>query len=364
MGADEEVSENAPWSTCLLPAAASRIILKSSSRDSPDGFICGPVHCNACVDEEFVNKRLAPPRKRKQFGEDSAVDDHLTLSESCIESSLGGRIERVILVPKRDEHVCINRRCHFCGASCPRSSWIFRSTALRPDAMPGFPMPLYFANGLFVLTGLTRTVSPSPSKMRLSPALTPSACRTSLGTVICPLLVIFACLCIFSYLLFPYHSTCFLTIGLLPQLTHSVLQVSTVDRIVRNQAQSLYVFGFRLRVVTLIKENVPQAVVGNIVVRVQPKRLPALRFSQGILVLSIIGHSQIAVNNGYTRVKAKRCYVLSFGFRIHLAMEKDIPQIHKRSGVGRVESDRLPELGLCLIVLLLRSKYHPQIVVR
>jgi Protein of unknown function (DUF3309) len=55
------------------------------------------------------------------------------------------------------------------------------------------PIPLYLANALFSRTGRTRIASPSSSKISLSPGPTPKARRISRGTVICPLLVIFAC---------------------------------------------------------------------------------------------------------------------------------------------------------------------------
>jgi len=65
-----------------------------------------------------------------------------------------------------------------------------------PDGILGLPIPLYFEKALLLLTGRTRIPFPSLSKSSLSPLLTPSARRTSRGTVICPLLVIVACFCI------------------------------------------------------------------------------------------------------------------------------------------------------------------------
>ena len=66
----------------------------------------------------------------------------------------------------------------------------------RPDGISGLPMPRYFENALLLLTGRTRTPFSSLSNSSLSPLRTPSARRTSRGTVICPLLVILACFCI------------------------------------------------------------------------------------------------------------------------------------------------------------------------
>jgi hypothetical protein len=67
-------------------------------------------------------------------------------------------------------------------------------------------MPRCFENALSLLTGRTRIPLPSLSNSSLSPLRTPSARRTSRGTVICPLLVIVACFCI-GPLPIPYFTT-------------------------------------------------------------------------------------------------------------------------------------------------------------
>src|SRR5580658_8411880 len=67
-----------------------------------------------------------------------------------------------------------------------------------PDGISELPMPRYFENALWLLTGRTRIPLPSLSNSSLSPLRTPSTRRISLGTVICPLLVIVACFCIIS----------------------------------------------------------------------------------------------------------------------------------------------------------------------
>jgi hypothetical protein len=79
-----------------------------------------------------------------------------------------------------------------------------------PDGISGLPMPRYFENALWLLTGRTRIPSPSLSNSSLSPLRTPSTRRISRGTVICPLLVIVACFCIVSP-----HSPYFTTNALL-----------------------------------------------------------------------------------------------------------------------------------------------------
>jgi len=56
-------------------------------------------------------------------------------------------------------------------------------------------MPRYFSNTLWLRTGRICTPLQSLSKSSRSPARTPRIRRTSMGTVIWPLLVIFACFC-------------------------------------------------------------------------------------------------------------------------------------------------------------------------
>jgi len=94
-------------------------------------------------------------------------------------------------------HRCASRRRrhrrHSRRRHRPRNSRILRTIAFRPEGHPGIPIPRYFANGLFSRTGRTRIAAPSSSKINLSPGPTPKARRISRGTVICPLLVIFAC---------------------------------------------------------------------------------------------------------------------------------------------------------------------------
>jgi hypothetical protein len=79
-----------------------------------------------------------------------------------------------------------------------------------PDGISELPMPRYFENALWLLTGRTRIPLPSLSNSSLSPLRTPSTRRISRGTVICPLLVIVACFCIVSP-----HSPYFTTNALL-----------------------------------------------------------------------------------------------------------------------------------------------------
>src|SRR5208337_203781 len=69
-----------------------------------------------------------------------------------------------------------------------------RLMAFLPDGIPGLPMPAYLANTLSLSLRTGRICTPllSLSKSNRSPSRTPRSRRTSMGTVICPLLVILA----------------------------------------------------------------------------------------------------------------------------------------------------------------------------
>src|ERR1035438_5135556 len=81
--------------------------------------------------------------------------------------------------------------------------------AFFPDGIPGLPMPRYFSNTPWLRTGRICTPLLSVSKSNRSPSRTPSRRRTSMGTVIWPLLVILACFCMAIPI--PYFSIISLT---------------------------------------------------------------------------------------------------------------------------------------------------------
>ena len=89
-------------------------------------------------------------------------------------------------------------------------------------------MPRYLENALWLLTGRTRIPLPSLSNSNLSPLRTPSARRTSRGTVICPLLVIVACFCIDPPYSLLYDT--FLTVAL-PFAGGKIFTVHTPERL-------------------------------------------------------------------------------------------------------------------------------------
>ena len=64
--------------------------------------------------------------------------------------------------------------------------------AFLPEGIPGLPMLAYLAKTLSLRTGRMCTPLLSLSKSSRSPARTPRMRRTSMGTVIWPLLVILA----------------------------------------------------------------------------------------------------------------------------------------------------------------------------
>src|SRR5713226_7387359 len=68
-----------------------------------------------------------------------------------------------------------------------------RTIAFLPEYLLPWPAPRYLAKGLLVRTGRTLTPRALFSNSRRSPGPTPRTRRISLGTVICPLLVIRAC---------------------------------------------------------------------------------------------------------------------------------------------------------------------------
>lgn len=126
-----------------------------------------------------------------------------------------------VLVPQCDHHIGVHGSGH-----CPRIPRNHRETLFRPEGISGLPMPRYFENALLLLTGRTRMPLPSLSNSSLSPLRTPSARRTSRGTVICPLLVSVASFRITMPSSFP----CFSINALLPPKMKVLRAFTTNDR--------------------------------------------------------------------------------------------------------------------------------------
>src|SRR4029077_6978326 len=187
MGTDQEVRENAPRTHVALFPAACCVTLESSSSSPPHRFIQGPVNVDAGFSEERIQKQFAAARGSHQLSEDRGSNHQSSAPQCSIQRRLRSGAKTWGPIPKSHNDISVDGCRHR-----PRSSRNQRTIPFLPESIPGFPIPLNFANGLLVLTGRTRTPFSSPSNTKLSPGRTPSTRRISRGTVICPLLVILA----------------------------------------------------------------------------------------------------------------------------------------------------------------------------
>jgi hypothetical protein len=202
---DQEIGENAAGGGTLVALALRSVGLKRATGRSPHGFVQFPFNCDARLPEKRIKESFAAARKREKLGINWGGDDQRTPIPRGGERGLRQRIQGIACIPISDEHIAVNR-----GSHRPRSWRIARTMALRPEGIPGLPIPRYFSKGLLARKGLTRNSDPSCSKTNLSPGRTPSARRTSWGTVIWPLLVIRAFFFRATFAI-PYFSTCLLT---------------------------------------------------------------------------------------------------------------------------------------------------------
>lgn len=102
-------------------------------------------------------------------------------------------------------------------------------------------MARYLENALFLCTGRSRMLLPSLSKASRSPGRTPNRRRTSRGTVICPLLVIFAYSCIsllYHILLTIGTLVSFVTITSVPAMTLSEIAAALGARLENGSPQT------------------------------------------------------------------------------------------------------------------------------
>src|SRR5579863_3018456 len=192
----------------MFPSTGS-VTLEGPSCGPPHRLIEFPVDVNGGFPEEGIQKGFGTARYSHQLSKDRSRGDEGSALQSGVQGRLCGGTELRVTVPESNNDIGVEG-----GGHRPRKSRTQRITSLRPDASPGLPIPLNFANGLFVLTGRTRIPFSSPSNIRRSPGRTPSTRRTSRGTVICPLLVIFACFTKVPHLLIPYIITRLLTLSL------------------------------------------------------------------------------------------------------------------------------------------------------
>lgn len=195
-----------------LPAPCG-VSLERTTCGTPNGLINIPFDLNSGVPKEGVQERLASSWESQEFTKNGGGNEQFTLSQRSVERGLREGAESLVRVPQGNDDVRVDGSIH--GSRSLRTD---RITASRPEAIPGFPMPRYFPNGLLTLTGRTLILFPSPSNSSLSPGRTLKARRISSGTVICPLLVMRACFCISTS--HPYFITTLLTCYLDSRLSH------------------------------------------------------------------------------------------------------------------------------------------------
>jgi len=188
---NQEIGQDATRSRPSPLTSPSHIALKGAPRNSPNTFTESTVHSHIGILEERIKKRLGSARERHQLRKHRTGNDQGSAIERSVQRSLGGCIEFMATIPKRNDDI----RVHYCRHR-PRNSRILCTIAFLPDGIPGFPMPRYLANGLLPRAGRTLVPDSSLSNSNPSPGRTPRMRRISRGTVICPLLVIRARFCI------------------------------------------------------------------------------------------------------------------------------------------------------------------------
>lgn len=188
MGANQEIRKDTAWAGIALLSSAPRIGLERPASNPPNRLVQVKFNAYSCIFKKCIEKSLGSCRSGQEFGEYRGTHHQSSLIQSIVKSRLGGIAHCRIAVPKSDNNVGIQCSCHV-----PRISLTQRRMAFLPEPIPRFPMPRYLANGLPVLTGRTRTPFLSLSNNSVSPGWTPSTFRIACGTVIWPLVVIFAC---------------------------------------------------------------------------------------------------------------------------------------------------------------------------
>lgn len=198
MGTDQEVRENALRASVALRPSPRRV----TSEGSP---------AVRHTDSSNAQSMLIPVSLKNESRKDSlrrgaainsaktvAVVTRVPCPSAASKADCAAELRPGSRIPESNNHIRVDSCRHR-----PRSSRTHRMTSFLPEPIPGFPIPLNFANGLVVLTGRTIPFL-SLSNSSLSPGPTLSKRRTSRGTVIWPLLVILACLSNASPLEIPY----------------------------------------------------------------------------------------------------------------------------------------------------------------
>src|SRR5271168_1113550 len=195
MRSNQKVRQQSPRLRAALLFSPRRILLKRRPRPPPNLLLALPLHRNPRLFAEPIDKRLRPSRRANQLRIHHAAHRQRLPASRLLQRLSRHRMQRMRRVPQRHDDVGVQSNRHSSSpSSWPRISLIHFCIAFRPLPMPGFPIPAYFSNTLPSRTAFTCTTSPLSSNSSLSPARTPSFRRMSRGTVICPLLVSFACL--------------------------------------------------------------------------------------------------------------------------------------------------------------------------
>src|ERR1035438_2370606 len=151
MGADQEVRQNAAGARVWLFPSTRSISLKGSTSSPPNRFTQGPVNADTGFFEERIQERFTATRGSHQLSEDGGSSDQGSAPQCSVQRRLGSGAKAWIPIPERHYDIGVNSCRHR-----PRISRIRRIISSLPEPIPGFPIPLNFAKGLFVLMGRTR----------------------------------------------------------------------------------------------------------------------------------------------------------------------------------------------------------------
>ena len=194
MRSNQEVGENSPRAQVAMFSAALRVSLEGSTGSSPYPFAQMPIDGYSRFFKKHGNESFGAPRCRDQLSEHGRGHNKISAIECGVKSSPSGQSHPRVRVPQGDNDVRVDRGCHR-QSMWPRISRSHRLMAFLPEGIPGLPMPRYFSNTLWLRTGRICTPLLSLSNRSRSPGRTPKIRRTSMGTVICPLLVILDSFC-------------------------------------------------------------------------------------------------------------------------------------------------------------------------
>lgn len=85
MGSDNEIGEDAARAAVLVCPAAGYILLKGAARRAPDGFSESPIHRNARLLAERIEKRFCSGGSGKEFREDRCGNHQTPSSQRSVQ---------------------------------------------------------------------------------------------------------------------------------------------------------------------------------------------------------------------------------------------------------------------------------------